>query len=72
MKKVFEIRNLDCACCAAKMEDAIRKIDGVNSVTVSFIGQKITLETEQDEFDKIIKKVGKICRRIEPDCEIIY
>lgn len=44
MKKVFELEDLDCANCAAKMEDAIRKLDGVQSVTISFMAQKMTLE----------------------------
>ena len=51
MKKVFELEDLDCANCAAKMEDAIRKLDGVQSVTISFMAQKMTLEDALDEED---------------------
>ena len=46
MKKTFKLIDLDCANCAAKMEDAIRRIDGVTAVTVSFMTQKLTLEAE--------------------------
>ena len=59
MKKVFELEDLDCANCAAKMEDAIRKLDGVQSVTISFMAQKMTLEAEDANFDKVLKQVKK-------------
>lgn len=71
MKKVFALNDLDCANCAAKMEDAISKIDGVNSASVSFMSQKLTLDADDMKFDEILKKAVKICRKIEPDCEIV-
>ncbi len=70
MKKTFDLVDLDCANCAQKMEDAIRKIDGVEDVSVSFLTQKMTLTADDVKFDKIIKQAVKVCRRIEPDCEI--
>ena len=45
MKKHFKLQDLDCANCAAKMEDAIKKLDGVNDATVSFMTQKLTLSS---------------------------
>ena len=71
MKKTYEIQDLDCAHCAAKMEEAILKIDGVKSASVSFIMQKLTVEAEDDKFDEILKKAIKVCKKIEPDAEII-
>ena len=71
MKKVFELENLDCANCAAKMEDAIRKLDGVQSVTISFMAQKMTLEAEDANFDKVLKQVKKCIKRVEPDCVVV-
>lgn len=71
MKKVFELEDLDCANCAAKMEDAIRKLDGVQSVTISFMAQKMTLEAEDANFDKILKQVKKCIKRVEPDCVVV-
>lgn len=71
MKKTFELEDLDCAHCAAKMEEAIRKLDGVKSVTVSYIAQKFVLEAEDDRFDDILKEAVKICRKVEPDCRIL-
>lgn len=71
MKKVFMIEDLDCAHCAAKIEDAIAKLDGVNSVTVSFLAQKLTLDADDDKFDEILKKAEKIAKKVEPDCKIL-
>ena len=71
MKKVFKLRDLDCANCARKMEDAIRKIEGVEDVQVSFLTQKLTLTAEDERFEEIVEKVVKACRRVEPDCEIV-
>ena len=71
MKKHFQLVDLDCANCAAKMEDAIRRIDGVESVTVSFMSQKMTLQAPDERFDAVMGQVVKACRRIEPDCTIV-
>ncbi len=71
MKKVFALEDLDCAHCAAKMEGAIRKVEGVLSVSVNFLTQKMTLEAEDAKFEKALGEAVKICRKIEPDCRII-
>ncbi|MBE6690663.1 MAG: heavy-metal-associated domain-containing protein [Ruminococcaceae bacterium] len=71
MKKTFELEDLDCAHCAAKMEDGIRKLDGVLAVSVNFLTQKLTLEAEDAVFDSVLKQAEKICRKIEPDCRVI-
>ncbi len=71
MKKVFKLEDLDCANCAAKMERAIAKIDGVVSATVSFMSQKLTIEADDAKFDSIMQEVVKTCKKVEPDCKII-
>lgn len=71
MKKAFKLRDLDCANCALKMEDAIKKIDGVQDVQISFLLQKMTLTAEDGNFDEIVQKAVKACKRVEPDCEIL-
>ena len=71
MKKVFKLQDLDCAHCAKKMEDAINKIEGVESATVSFISQKLTITADDDKFGDIMKKAAAACKKIEPDCTII-
>lgn len=70
MKKRFKLRDLDCANCAAKMEDAIKKIDGVQDATVSFMTQKLMIDAEESRFQEIMKEVTAVCRRVEPDCVI--
>ena len=57
MKKSFKLVDLDCANCAQKMEDAIKKIDGVEDATVSFIMQKMTVVADEAQFDDIMKKL---------------
>lgn len=71
MKKIYKLEDLDCANCAAKMENAINAIDGVQSATVSFMMQRLTIEADDANFDEIMKKVVKACRKIEPDCTIM-
>lgn len=71
MKKTFQMIDLDCANCAAKMERAIRSIDGVTHATVSFMTQKLTIEADDAHFDQIVKEAVKACKKVEPDCEIV-
>ena len=71
MKKTFKLIDLDCANCAAKMETAIKKIDGVSDASVSFLTQKMTVDADDARFDDIMKQVVKACRKVEPDCEIV-
>ena len=70
-KKKFKLQDLDCANCAAKMEDAIKKIDGVQDATVSFMTQKMTIEADDARFDDIMKEVVSVCKKVEPDCVIL-
>ena len=70
MKKKFKMIDLDCANCAAKMEDAIKKIDGVNDATVSFMMQKLTIDADEARLDEIMKEVAQVCKKVEPDCKI--
>ncbi len=71
MKKTYKLIDLDCANCAAKMENAIKKIDGVTDATVSFMTQKMTIEADDARFDDIVKQAVKVCKKVEPDCEIV-
>ena len=71
MKKVFQLEDLDCANCAAKMERAIAKIDGVDSVSISFMAQLMAIEADDARFDEIMERVAKACKKVEPDCRIV-
>lgn len=70
MKKKFKMNNLECANCAAKMQEEISKLDGVNSVNVNFMFQKLTLDADDEKFDDILKKANDICKSIESNVSI--
>lgn len=69
MKKKFKCE-IDCAACAAKVEDAIKKIDGVTDAKVNFLMQKFTLEAENERFDEILKTAIETGKKIEPDFSV--
>lgn len=71
MKKTFQMDGPDCANCARKMQDAISRLDGVESCTVSFLTQKLTIEAADDRFDGIVKQAVKCIKRVDPDCEVL-
>ncbi len=71
MKKKYKLQDLDCAHCAAKMEEAIKKIDGVNDAAISFMAQKLTIDADDEKFDSIMDQVVKECKKVEPDCTVL-
>ena len=71
MKKTYALDELDCANCGLKMEEAVRKIEGVKNVNISFMTQKITLEADDADFDRDLKEAVKACKKVEPDCRIV-
>jgi copper chaperone CopZ len=71
MRKAFKLQDLDCANCAAKMENGIKSIDGVRSATVSFMTQKLVIEADDDCFDAVLDEAQRACSKIEPDCVIL-
>ncbi len=70
MKKTFKMIELDCAHCAAKMQDAIQKLDGVEKVSVNFLTQKMVLEADDQRFDEILEQAVKACKKVDPDCDV--
>lgn len=71
MKKRFDLQDLDCANCAAKMETAIKKIEGVQDATVSFMAQKLTIEADEADFDRIMKEAVKAIKKVDSECEVL-
>lgn len=67
MKLKFKIKGLDCANCAAELERAIQKVDGVESATISFMAERMTLEIDKERKEEVIEKVNKVVKREEPD-----
>ena len=70
MKKTYRIRNLCCANCARKIEDNIKKIDGVVDAKILFMVQKLNLEVEDGRLEAVLAEARKVAKRVEPDCEI--
>lgn len=71
MRKVFKLDNLDCANCAAKMEDAIKKINGVQDASMRFMAQKLVIEADEANMDAVVDEAVKVCKKIEPDMTIL-
>jgi copper chaperone CopZ len=72
VKKVYQMEDLDCANCARKMQDAIAKIEGVENCEINFMMQKMTLEFDEGNKDKLIKQVKKCIKKVEPDCTVYF
>ena len=72
MRKTFKLEDLDCANCAAKMEEAIRKLAGVSNANVNFLSQKMVIEApDETDWDALMKEVVALCHKVEPDCRIL-
>ena len=71
MKKRYLIEDLCCANCAAKMEENIQKIEGVNSANVNFLTQKLTLDADEARLDAILDEAERIIKKIQPDCVLV-
>ena len=69
MKKTYKM-DVDCANCAAKVEEAIKKLEGVNDAKVNFVMQKFTLDADEDRFDEILKLAIETGKKIEPDFSV--
>lgn len=67
MKKTFILEGLGCANCAAKMEKAVKELDGVRDATVNFITTKMVIEAEDEKMETIATAAVKIVKKIEPD-----
>ena len=71
MKKSFKLDEIDCANCARELQEGIAKLDGVESVSVNYMLQKLTLEAADDQFDEVLDRVVDYTADVEPDCEIV-
>lgn len=71
MKKTFKMTDVDCANCARKMQEAICRLDGVSSCTISFLTQKMTIEADDARFDEIVKQAVKCVKKVDPDAGVV-
>lgn len=69
MKKIYNLSGLDCANCAAELERAIGKVEGVKQVNINFMMERMELEYDENN-EEIIKRVKKVIKKEEPDVEI--
>ncbi len=70
MKMKFKIKGIDCANCAAQLELAIQKIDGVDNASISFMTERMVIECADDRKDEVMEKVRKAVKKEEPDATI--
>lgn len=71
MTKTYRMKNLGCASCGAKMERAIKKLDGVSNASINFMTQKLTLEADETKLDTIVPEMQKAVKKFESEAEII-
>lgn len=67
MKKAFKLEGLDCANCAAKIENAVKGLEGVTSASVNFMTTKMVIEGDDAKIDEIVKSAHDIVKKLEPD-----
>lgn len=67
MKKNYILEDLDCANCAAKIEEGVKKIEGVTECSVSFVTEKMIVEIEDGKEKEVEKEIKKVVKKIEPD-----
>ncbi len=72
MKKTYKIE-VDCANCAAKMEEAAKNTEGVKDASVNFMMLKMKVEFEEGaDVEATMEKVLVNCKKVESDCQIFY
>lgn len=70
MKAVLKLEGLCCANCAAKIENEVKKIDGIDDANLSFMTQKLTIEASDDKLESIVDQASRIAKKIEDEVEI--
>lgn len=71
MTKKFRLQNLECASCASKIEDRIKKLDGVHSISINFMTTRMTLEADEDKMEQVLEAAKKIIKRLEPGTKLV-
>lgn len=71
MIKKFKMEDVDCANCAAKMEEKIKALDGVNDASISFLHQKLKLDVEDDKLEEVLEKAQKAVASVDKGAKIL-
>lgn len=66
----YKIEGLDCANCANKLEESLRKIDLIENVSISFMTERLSFSCNEDNLNTALKQIKKVIRREEPDVSI--
>ena len=67
MKSTYKIKGIDCANCAAQLENAINKVEGVQNASISFMAERMVIEYDEQNKDEIMKRIKKVIKKEEPD-----
>lgn len=70
MKSTYKIKGIDCANCAAQLENAINKVEGVQNVSISFMAERMVIEYDEQNKDEIMRKIKKVIKKEEPDATL--
>ncbi len=71
MKKVYLLEDLDCAHCAALIEEAVGKLEGVSKSSLAFLTGKLTIEVTEDRAAAVEKEIIEIVKKREPDVTVV-
>ena len=70
MKSTYKIKGIDCANCAAQLENAINKVEGVQNASISFMAERMIIEYDEQNKDEILEKIKKVIKKEEPDATL--
>ena len=68
MRKIVRFPGVCCANCAAKLERALEKIDGINSVQLNFMAQRVNFDIDDNKYEEVIKKIKEVTEKVLPEC----
>ena len=71
MKKTLQLSELDCASCAARLETAIRGVEGVKAANINFVTQRLLLEADDAAFEEVLHRVRQVVARTERGCAVL-
>ena len=71
MKKTYILEDLDCAHCAAIIEEKVGKLEGVSQARLTLLTQKLVIEAEEKKISLLTEEIKKIVKKVEPDVEVI-
>lgn len=69
MKLKYDLKGLDCANCAQKVQERVSDLKGIKECNVVFATTKMFVETIDDSFDEAL--LIKTVKSVEPDVEVI-